>query len=64
MTGRDAWIRRAGVSAQVQVADDGAVLDTGERLNEHEVLWQAPPHGMVIGAALNLRAHTCLNMPC
>lgn len=56
MTGRDAWIRRAGVSAQVQVAADGAVLHAGERLREQEVLWQAPPHGMVIGAALNLRA--------
>lgn len=56
MTGRDAWIRRAGVSAQVQVAADGAVLHAGERIPEQEVLWQVPPHGMVIGVALNLRA--------
>jgi len=56
VTGRDAWIRRAGVSAQVQVAADGAVLHGGERLPEQDVLWQVPPHGMVIGVALNLRA--------
>lgn len=56
MTGRDAWIRRAGVSAQVQVAADGAVLLAGERIPEQDVLWQVPPHGMVIGVALNLRA--------
>ena len=56
MSGRDAWIRRAGVSAQVQVADDGAVLHAGERVPEQELLWQAPPHGMVIGVALNLCA--------
>jgi 5-oxopent-3-ene-1,2,5-tricarboxylate decarboxylase/2-hydroxyhepta-2,4-diene-1,7-dioate isomerase len=56
VTGRDAWIRRAGVSAQVQVAADGAVLHAGERIPEQDVLWQVPPHGMVIGVALNLRA--------
>ena len=56
MNGRDAWIRRAGVSAQVQVAADGTVLHAGARIPEQDVLWQVPPHGMVIGVALNLRA--------
>ncbi len=59
MTGTDAWIRHAGVSAQVQVAADGAVLHAGERIPEQDVLWQIPPHGMIIGVALNLRAQLC-----
>lgn len=56
MTGRTAWVRRAGVSTEAQVADDGAVLLDEERVPEQDLYWRTPPHGMVIGVALNLRA--------
>ncbi len=56
MTGRTAWVRRAGVSTEAPVTDDGAVLLGGEPVAEQELHWRVPPHGMVIGAALNLRA--------
>lgn len=49
-------MRRAGVTAHAEVADDGCVLLGDERIPEQELRWQAPPHGKVIGVALNLRA--------
>jgi 5-oxopent-3-ene-1,2,5-tricarboxylate decarboxylase/2-hydroxyhepta-2,4-diene-1,7-dioate isomerase len=49
-------VRRASVSAEAAVTDDGAVLLGSERVPERELCWLTPPHGMVIGAALNLRA--------
>lgn len=56
MTGRTAWVRRAGISTEAPVGDDGTVLLGDERVPEQELYWRAPPHGMVIGVALNLRA--------
>lgn len=56
MSGRTAWVRRAGISTDAAVDDDGAVLLDGERVAEHDLYWRAPPHGMVIGCALNLES--------
>lgn len=56
MTGRTAWVRRAGVSTEAAVDDDGNVLLGGERVPAQDLYWRAPPHGMLIGCALNLKS--------
>jgi 5-oxopent-3-ene-1,2,5-tricarboxylate decarboxylase/2-hydroxyhepta-2,4-diene-1,7-dioate isomerase len=55
---RRARVRHAGGEFDAVVGDDGSlVTEDGRELDPSEVVWLPPRHGVVIGLALNYRAH-------